>query len=394
MSDERTSAAVQRYLNELAEDSPAEPIVRELLGRAVRRLHLLCATLLYRSYPRLTQPPLNLQADELLSAVAERLLKAMREARPRSVRQFFALANQHMRWELNELARRLDEVLAQGAGASLRQRRGAGRRPEALRRGTADPGSALGLGRAVMALGPAQPGGGSARSDGAGPVRAGPWRRVVAGAAAGRAARQEGRESQAVEAVLEQAVALQERGRWPEARAVLEGAPSLLDSSAPAELRSAAGQRRTTCPAGGLPVQEPHALFSLPVRRCVRGRSESGGRPRPRHRHNAARVAALAGCGRGEDADKLNEEERMRWRKQARQWLRADLALWEKMLDSGSAMAPDLAKKMLTLWQAEPDLAGLREPSALDKLSADERRECLALWDEVANVLKANGGGR
>jgi RNA polymerase sigma-70 factor (ECF subfamily) len=52
---------------------------------------------------------LNLQADELLSAVTERLLKAMREARPRTVRQFFALANQHMRWELNDLARRLDE---------------------------------------------------------------------------------------------------------------------------------------------------------------------------------------------------------------------------------------------------------------------------------------------
>jgi RNA polymerase sigma-70 factor (ECF subfamily) len=41
--------------------------------------------------------------------VAERLLKAMREARPQTVRQFFALANQHMRWELNDLARRLDE---------------------------------------------------------------------------------------------------------------------------------------------------------------------------------------------------------------------------------------------------------------------------------------------
>jgi RNA polymerase sigma-70 factor (ECF subfamily) len=52
---------------------------------------------------------LNLQADELLSAVAERLLKALREIRPRTVRQFFALANQHMRWELNDLARRLDE---------------------------------------------------------------------------------------------------------------------------------------------------------------------------------------------------------------------------------------------------------------------------------------------
>jgi RNA polymerase sigma-70 factor (ECF subfamily) len=109
MSDEHTTAAVQRYLDELAQDSPAEPIVRALLERAVRRLHLLCATMLYRSYPRLTQPPLNLQADELLSAVAERLLKALREARPRTVRQFFALANQHMRWELNDLARRLDE---------------------------------------------------------------------------------------------------------------------------------------------------------------------------------------------------------------------------------------------------------------------------------------------
>jgi RNA polymerase sigma-70 factor (ECF subfamily) len=109
MAEERTTVVVQRYLDELAGDSPAEPVVRALLDRAVRRLHLLCASLLYRSYPRLTQPPLNLQADELLGAVAERLLKALREARPRTVRQFFALANQHMRWELNDLARRLDE---------------------------------------------------------------------------------------------------------------------------------------------------------------------------------------------------------------------------------------------------------------------------------------------
>jgi RNA polymerase sigma factor (sigma-70 family) len=109
MSEEHTTAVVQRFLDELAGDSPAEPIVRSLLDRSIRRLHLLCASLLHRSYPRLTRPPLNLQADELLSAVTERLLKAMREARPRNVRQFFALANQHMRWELNDLARRFDE---------------------------------------------------------------------------------------------------------------------------------------------------------------------------------------------------------------------------------------------------------------------------------------------
>jgi RNA polymerase sigma factor (sigma-70 family) len=109
MREEHTTAVVQRYLDELGGDSPAEPIVRALLDRAVRRLHLLCATLLHRSYPRLTRPPLNVQPDELLGAVAERLLKALREARPRTVRELFALANQHMRWELNDLARRLDE---------------------------------------------------------------------------------------------------------------------------------------------------------------------------------------------------------------------------------------------------------------------------------------------
>jgi RNA polymerase sigma-70 factor (ECF subfamily) len=109
MGEEQTTAAVQRYLDALAGDQAAEPILRALLDRAVRRLHLLCANLLYRSYRRLTLPPLNLQPEELLSAVVERLLKAMRSVRPQTVRQFFALVNQHMRWELNDLARRLDQ---------------------------------------------------------------------------------------------------------------------------------------------------------------------------------------------------------------------------------------------------------------------------------------------
>src|ERR1700677_4403049 len=108
MSDEQTTVAVQRYLDALTDDSPAEPIVRALLDRSVHRLQVLCANLLYRHYPRLMQPPVNLQPDELLSAVVERLLKALRAARPQTVRDFFALANQYMRWELNDLARRLD----------------------------------------------------------------------------------------------------------------------------------------------------------------------------------------------------------------------------------------------------------------------------------------------
>jgi RNA polymerase sigma-70 factor (ECF subfamily) len=102
---------VERYLGELAGvsgDTSAEPIIRALLSSSVRRLYQLCATLLYRSYPRLSKPPMNLQADEMLSSVVERMIKALRGVRPKTVREFFALANQHMRWELNTLARRLD----------------------------------------------------------------------------------------------------------------------------------------------------------------------------------------------------------------------------------------------------------------------------------------------
>jgi RNA polymerase sigma-70 factor (ECF subfamily) len=109
MPEENTTAIVQRYLGELTGESPAKPVVRLLLDRTFFRLQRFCATLLYHDYPRLTHPPLNLQTGELLSAVMERLLKALREARPRSIREFFAPVGQHMRWELKDQARRLDK---------------------------------------------------------------------------------------------------------------------------------------------------------------------------------------------------------------------------------------------------------------------------------------------
>jgi RNA polymerase sigma factor (sigma-70 family) len=108
MDKESTTAVVQRYLDALAGDAPAEPIIREVLGRAVRRLERLCANLLHRHYPRLTRPPSNLDTAEMVGGVVEGLLKAMETVRPQNVRQFFALVNQHMRWQLNDLARRLD----------------------------------------------------------------------------------------------------------------------------------------------------------------------------------------------------------------------------------------------------------------------------------------------
>ena len=108
MLEKNTTAMVQCYLDALGGEAPAEPIIRSLLDQSARRLHQLCARLLHKKFPRLTRPPVNLQTDELLGAVVERLLKALQKVRPTTVRQFFALTGQHLRWELNDIARRLD----------------------------------------------------------------------------------------------------------------------------------------------------------------------------------------------------------------------------------------------------------------------------------------------
>src|SRR5262249_37749128 len=111
-------------------------------------------------------------------------------------------------------------------------------------------------------------------------------------------------------------------------------------------------------------------------------------------RYPAARCAALAGCGLGEDGARLSAAERTRWRKQARAWLRADLAVWARTLDSGSRAARVLVRNLLAHWQADPVLAGLRDASAMDRLTADERNACRALWQAVANLLRRAEQGK
>jgi len=46
------------------------------------------------------------------SRASQAAVKAMAAVRPRTVRQFFTLANKHLRWELNDLARRSDSSLS------------------------------------------------------------------------------------------------------------------------------------------------------------------------------------------------------------------------------------------------------------------------------------------
>jgi serine/threonine-protein kinase len=105
------------------------------------------------------------------------------------------------------------------------------------------------------------------------------------------------------------------------------------------------------------------------------------------HRYRAACFAALAGCGRGKDAARLGERERARWRAQALDWLRADLTAWE-VPAGGDAASRFRTRSRLTGWRNDPDLAGLRDPAALAKLSAEERKEWFFLWTEVEALFR------
>jgi tetratricopeptide (TPR) repeat protein len=109
---------------------------------------------------------------------------------------------------------------------------------------------------------------------------------------------------------------------------------------------------------------------------------------RAAHRYNAACCASLAAAGTGEDAGKLDGKERARLRKQALDWLETDLTGWNKLLDSGPPQAWPFVVQFLSHWQKDPDLAGIRDKTALDKLPAEEQKAFGRLWADVAALLK------
>jgi serine/threonine-protein kinase len=113
------------------------------------------------------------------------------------------------------------------------------------------------------------------------------------------------------------------------------------------------------------------------------------------HRYNAACAAALAGCGQGKDDPPPDETAKARWRNQAIDWLKADLAARSKLLEKGPPQARQAIPQTLQHWKVDTDLAGLRDPEALKQLSEDEQKACRALWAEVDSLLaKASGVAR
>jgi tetratricopeptide (TPR) repeat protein len=101
------------------------------------------------------------------------------------------------------------------------------------------------------------------------------------------------------------------------------------------------------------------------------------------HRYNAARAAALAGCGQGQDAAGLADEERTRLRQQALDWLRADLGAWRRLLEKEPDKARPVVAKKMQRWLEDTDFVGVRGPEALAKLPEAERQDWQKLWQAV-----------
>jgi tetratricopeptide (TPR) repeat protein len=110
--------------------------------------------------------------------------------------------------------------------------------------------------------------------------------------------------------------------------------------------------------------------------------------PTAAHRYNAACSAALATTGQGKDAARLDDKERTRLRKQALAWLKADLALYAKRLESGSRIGRRVVTQQMEHWQKDTDLTGIRDKEALAKLLAEERVAWETLWADVSALLK------
>jgi eukaryotic-like serine/threonine-protein kinase len=106
------------------------------------------------------------------------------------------------------------------------------------------------------------------------------------------------------------------------------------------------------------------------------------------NRYNAACSAAMAGAGKGEAKPLPDEKEKARFRKQAVDWLKADLARRTEQARAGARQAKAEVLQRLLHWKGDSDLAGIREAASIKSLPEDEQKACRALWAELDLLLK------
>ena len=105
--------------------------------------------------------------------------------------------------------------------------------------------------------------------------------------------------------------------------------------------------------------------------------------------YDAAYSSVLAAAGSSEESSPLDDDERARLRKQALDWMRADLDRYATKLQTAKPEERAVLEVALRKWQEEPDLASIRDPAALALLPDEEQDEFGDLWADVADLLQS-----
>ena len=106
------------------------------------------------------------------------------------------------------------------------------------------------------------------------------------------------------------------------------------------------------------------------------------------HRYNAACAAVMAASGAGKDERPPDDTARAKLRQQALDWLKAELAVGAKFVESGPPQAKAFIAQTLKHWQEDTDLAGVRGDNAIEALPQADRAAWRALWADVSALLE------
>jgi Flp pilus assembly protein TadD/tRNA A-37 threonylcarbamoyl transferase component Bud32 len=100
-------------------------------------------------------------------------------------------------------------------------------------------------------------------------------------------------------------------------------------------------------------------------------------------RYRAARAAAMSGCGQGKDDPPPAADARERLRRQALDWLEAELAAYSRLLQHGDPRERAAIPRRLGRWRVDRALEGLRDEPGLSALPEHERSSYRALWSNA-----------
>jgi serine/threonine-protein kinase len=106
-----------------------------------------------------------------------------------------------------------------------------------------------------------------------------------------------------------------------------------------------------------------------------------------KYRYNAACAAAMASSGEGKDEPHPDDAAKSRFRQQALEWLKADLAARAKRLDGADPGRRSALARTLRGWTDDPNLASFRNEASIKKLPEDQQKGWRAFWSEVAMLL-------